>query len=487
MRRPTHISKLFTEDSISQLRTLADQAFSRAAGAPLLSGNSVRILKDAAENYPAWLDAMKAATKTIHFESYIIHADDIGDQFADVLIAKAREGVKVRLIYDWMGALGAASWFFWRRMRHAGVEVRCFNPPRFDSPVGWISRDHRKMLSVDGKIGFVTGLCVGRMWVGDTARGLEPWRDTGVVIEGPAVSALEDAFAAMWAAVGPPISQEERAAIAGSNLAAGDVALRLVSSFPSTAGLYRLDQLIAAIARRSIWLTDAYFVGTASYVQGLRAAALSGVDVRLLVPRSSDIPLVGSLSRLGYRTLLEAGIRVFEWNGSMLHAKTAVADGRWSRVGSTNLNLASWMGNWELDVMVEDVRFGQEMEEMYLQDLTNATEIVLSAKYKVSRTRKPTHQPIRKRGGRGSGGKAATGVIRIGNTVGAAITNLRLLGPAEAPILGTAALLLLALAAVVIRWPKVAAIPLGIFGAWMAIALIIKALRLRANHKPEEK
>jgi cardiolipin synthase len=121
-----------------------------------------------------------------------------------------------------------------------------------------------------------------------------------------------------------------------------------MASMPTIAGVYRLDQLIAAIARRSIWLTDPYFVGTTVYVEALKAAANDGVDVRLLVPRASDIPMMRAVSRAGFRGLLEGGVRIFEWTGSMVHAKTAVADGRWARVGSTNLNLASWMGtgNW---------------------------------------------------------------------------------------------------------------------------------------------
>ena len=135
----------------------------------------------------------------------------------------------------------------------------------------------------------------------------------------------------------------------------GEVALRVVAATSGTAGLFRLDTLVAALARKTLWLTDAYYAGTSAYVQALRAAARDGVDVRLLVPgRGSDIALMQAISRAGYRPLLEAGVRVFEWNGPMLHAKTAVADARWARVGSTNLNLASWIGNRELDVVVED-------------------------------------------------------------------------------------------------------------------------------------
>jgi cardiolipin synthase A/B len=148
------------------VRALADQAFSRAAGAPLIEANRVRLLKNATENYPAWLDAIRAAKHHIHFESYIIHEDDAGRKFAEAFLAKAREGVRVRLIYDWMGGFGKTSRSFWNHLRAGGVEVRCYNPPRLDAPLGWLSRDHRKTLTVDGRVGFISGLCIGKMWVG---------------------------------------------------------------------------------------------------------------------------------------------------------------------------------------------------------------------------------------------------------------------------------------------------------------------------------
>jgi cardiolipin synthase A/B len=151
---------------------------------------------------------------------------------------------------------------------------------------------------------------------------------------------------------------------------------------------FRLDQLIAAIARQRVWLTDAYFAGTTSYVQALRAAARDGVDVRLLVPNATDIPVLRPLSRAGYRPLIEAGVRVFEWNGTMIHAKTAVADDRWARVGSTNLNIASWLGNCELDAVVENAAFARQMEEQYLRDLSNATEVILDVRQKVRAPRR---------------------------------------------------------------------------------------------------
>jgi cardiolipin synthase len=456
------------------MRTLADQAFSRAAGAPLVSGNSIRLLKDAAENYPAWLNAIARATRSVHFESYIIHDDEVGERFADALVARAREGLRVRVIYDWMGGFGKTSHRFWRALRGGGVEVRCYNPPHVASPFGWLSRDHRKMLAVDGAVGFVTGLCVGRAWVGDPAGGIAPWRDTGVEIHGPAVGHIEHAFAQMWALMGdalPDVDHDSEAT------AAGDVALRIVATVPSMAGLLRLDLLVAAVARERLWLTDAYYAGTTAYVQALRSAARDGVDVRLLVPNGTDIPLLRPLSRSGYRTLLEAGVRIFEWNGPMLHAKTAVADGRWARVGSTNLNIASWLGNYELDVVAEDRAFARSMEGMYEDDLRNATEVVLDDRNRLQAQGSPRARPTASTDG--SGGRAAAGLLRIGNTVGAAIANRRVLEPVEARIMIVAALVLLAVGVVVAFFPRLLAYPIAAGAIWIGAALLYRGYRLQ--------
>jgi cardiolipin synthase A/B len=453
-----------------------DEAFSRAAGAPLVLGNSIRLLRDARENYPAWIDAIKSARKWIHFESYIIHDDETGRTFADLLAARAQDGVKVRLIYDWLGSIGNASRRFFRRLARSGVEVRCFNPPRFDSPFGWVSRDHRKMLSVDGRIAFVTGLCVGKRWLG--TRGAEAWRDTGVAIEGPAVVDIERAFAETWTYAGGTIPQTELVDEDAAE-SAGTVALRVVATEPSTGGIYRIDQLVAALARNSLWLADAYFLGTSSYVQALRSAARSGVDVRLLIPDASDIPVMRAISRAGLRPLLEAGVRVFEWNGSMMHAKTAVADGNWARVGSTNLNLLSWVGNWELDVVIEDKQFAREMEEAYLEDLSRSTEIVLEGKHpRPLIARKATRWRDRNRKS-GSASQTAARIARLSHAVGAAITNHRELGPAERVIMYWGAGLLAVVAAVAAYWPRVAAYPIAVLCAWIAASLLVRAFKLR--------
>jgi cardiolipin synthase len=456
---------------------LVEQGFARASGAPLVPGNDVRLLKDAAQNYPAWLEAIDAARRTIHFESYIIHDDETGQDFARVLMARARAGVRVRIIYDWLGGVGKASRRFWRDLRKSGVEVRCFNPPRLSSPFTWLTRDHRKMLAVDGQVAFVTGLCVGRAWVGDPARGLEPWRDTGIALRGPAVADLERAFAGMWALAGAPIPGAEQP-VKESMPPAGPIAVRVIASMPGTAELYRLDQLIAAAARRTLWLTDAYFVGTTLYVQSLRAAARDGVDVRLLVPGASDIWVLRGLSRAGYRPLLEAGVRVYEWNGPMLHAKTAVADGSWARVGSTNLNLQSWIGNWELDVAVEDEGFAGQMEDMYLDDLDRATEIMLTRRARVARTAPPPRATRRRPG---SAGRAAAGAVSLGSAMGAAMTGRRVLGPAEARIMGAAGVALLVLAVLATIWPRVIAAPLAVIATWLGVILLFRARTLHRD------
>ena len=161
----------------ASLRLLAEQAFSRTAGAPLVAGNRVTLLRDARENYPAWLEAIAGARDWIHFESYNINSDRTGWMFAEALAERARAGVRVRLLCDWMGSVSTmASRGFWRILTDAGVETRAFNPPRLDSPFTWLTRDHRKMIGVDGQVAFVTGLCVGDQWTGDPARGLDPWR-----------------------------------------------------------------------------------------------------------------------------------------------------------------------------------------------------------------------------------------------------------------------------------------------------------------------
>jgi cardiolipin synthase len=258
----------------------------------------------------------------------------------------------------------------------------------------------------------------------------------------------------------------------------GDTALRVVASVPASAELIRVDQLVAALSKHRLWLTDAYYAGTTTYVQALRAAAKDGVDVRLLVPNATDIPILQPLSRAGYRTLLEAGVRIFEWNGTMLHAKTAVADSRWARVGSTNLNIASWLGNCEMDIVVEDEPFARLMEQTYLQDLENATEVVLDARQKLRAPKQRRHRHSVLTSGGGSGGRAAAGAIRVGYAIGAAFTNRRVLEPVEARIMLSGGLLLLALAILFAFFPRLLAYPLVLVFTWISGVLLYRGCRL---------
>jgi cardiolipin synthase len=339
--------------------------------------------------------------------------------------------------------------------------------------MAWLTRDHRKALVVDNTVAFVSGLCVGCSWTGNSEKGIEPWRDTGIEIRGPAVAEVVRAFSRSWEVMGEPLPQEVLQN--GESDEEGSTSLRVIATEPETAGMFRLDQLVSAIARSRLYLSDAYFTGTTLYVQGLVAAARDHVDVRLLLPGTTDIAVLSPLSRVGYRPLLEGGVRIFEWNGPMMHAKTAVADGKWSRIGSTNLNLASWTGNWELDVAVEDNDFAQQMEDMFLEDLRNATEIVLRHK-KVVRDTVVSRKGKRRKPG--SAGRVMAGALSIGRASYAAVSNRRDFSRTEAKALLTASLFLFFLSAILYFFPNVIVIPVAILLIWTGIALAVRAIRL---------
>ena len=434
-------------------------------------------MRDAAEHFPAWLDAIRAAKHSILFESYLWEDDPVGREFAEALAERARSGVRVYVVYDWLGSFWAGA--LWTTLAAAGAHVRAFNPLRFDSPLGWLTRDHRKTIAIDGRVGFVTGLCVSARWNGDASRGMEPWRDTGVEIRGPAVAEIEQAFAKVWHACGGGALPSECLTVASAIEPQGDTRLRVIAGMPSATGTYRIDLAIASFARKHLWLTDAYFVGTAAYVQALAAAARDGVDVRLLVPGASDIPALSPLSRAGYRPLLQAGVRVFEWNGTMLHAKSAVADGYWTRIGSTNLNIASWMGNYELDVAIENAEFAAAMASQFEVDLQRATEIVLTRRNRVQRRDGDERPGSARRAMSGSAGRAAAGAASVGSALGAALTGRRVLDSAESGLLAKMGAAILALSIVAAIWPHFVAWPAAVIGGWLGVAWLAKAIALR--------
>jgi cardiolipin synthase A/B len=460
---------------IADLRTLADQAFNRAAGAPLVGGNHVDVLRDAAENYPAWENAIREAQHTIHVEMYIVHRDVTGRRFVDLLAQRARDGVKVRVVYDWFGCGFGPLFGLFKPLIDAGGDVRSFNPPSVTAVFGWIRRNHRKLIVCDGHIAFISGLCIGRMWEGKPEKHQEPWRDTGVSITGPAAAHAEHSFAESWRLAGGTIDDAslpnpEKAPIAGS------VNLRLIRTEPFTASNLRVDLAITSLARRQLWITDAYFVGHGPYLEALRRAAGDGVDVRLLLPRGSDVGWTVPISRTLYRALLEGGVRIFEWNGTMVHAKTAVADSRWARVGSTNLNMNSWIGNWELDVAIDDEDTARTLEAHYLADLEQSTEIQLDPR----RRPKPTAVrgvTTRKLPGR-TGQRVVRTVTGLSRSLGAAMTGNRPLEDFEYPPLLAFGTMLVVLALLAFFKPKVLAWPVAVMGMWAGLTLLVEAAQI---------
>ena len=458
------------------LDALAAEDFRRVAEAQHAPGNRVRLLRDGPETFGAWLQAIQAAKRSVWLENYIIQDDATGAAFARALIGAAGRGVAVRVLHDWLGCVRRTGPDFWQRLRAGGVEVRVYNPPHPLHPLRWISRDHRKVLCVDGDIAFTGGLCIGDDWSGDPARGIPPWRDTAVAIEGPAVAYVEAAFVDSWeAAAGLP--QRDVAPVTDTRARPGGVEVSVIAGRPDSQGLYRLEQLIAEIAERNLWLTDGYFVATTAYVRALAGAARAGVDVRLLVPGSSDWPLVGALSKSAYRPLLQAGVRVFEWNGPMLHAKTAVADGCWSRIGSSNSNLASWITNRELDVIIKDHALAARMEAMYETDMTNATEVVLA------RGRSGIPRPVAPDGhaqerAPAKAGRLLSGAIGLGSTLNASFTRRRQLDPTESLVVLGGGLVLLAFGALAIFLPRVIAWSVAAFALWPGAGLVVRGLRL---------
>jgi cardiolipin synthase A/B len=353
-------------------RTEAQRAIDRAAAARPIPGNRVALLQDGPEAYAAMLALIAGARRFIHFENYIFRADPTGWRFAEALAERARAGIAVRVLYDWLGCIGTRR-KYWRFLRGAGCEVRCFNPPRLFRPFRLLARDHRKLVVTDCGHAVMGGLCIGDEWAGDPAKGIPPWRDTAVLIEGPASQALDTAFQRVWALTGPPLPDDESA---GDVAAVGEASVRVVVGVPGRERAYRVLEYLAAGCRRRLWIVDAYLVPPPRLFEVLALAEKDGVDIRLLLPGSSDVPLVRNLTRIGYRDMLRAGLRIFEWEGVMMHAKTMVADGRWARVGTSNINASSLIGNYELDVVIEDPVLARTMEQQFRRDIAASVEVV---------------------------------------------------------------------------------------------------------------
>lgn len=476
-------------DDLDYIRQIAEQAFSRSAGAPLVSGNQVNLLFDSGENFPAWEAAIAAARESVMIEMYIFADNRFGRRLRDLLIERANAGVQVYLLYDWMGSLREHLRGFFKPIAAAGGKLCVFNPPSLSGGMSLFGRDHRKLIIVDQRLAFVSGLCASSVWEGNPEKEIAPWRDTGVSIRGPLVASAVASFVDSWHACGGSLPDELHMIEPPPS---GEVDARLIATKPDTANIMRLDLLIASFARRTLWLTDAYFIGTGVYLTALKRAARDGVDVRLLVPRSSDIGWIATVSRTQYRPLLEAGVRVFEWNGEMIHAKTAVADGRWARIGSTNLNLSSWVANRELDISIEDTAVATRLSERFLVDLENSTEVVLGG-----RRRRPVLSKAREKesfslsGASGnpiaSARAAARQAARIGDALSVVVRGTRDVDASEASSFLSIGLFLLALGLLIGFFPYLIVAPLVLVLAVSGIAVIAKSVTLyRARRKRRE-
>jgi cardiolipin synthase len=349
------------------------RALDRTAGSRAIPGNAVRPLADGPEIFPVIEDVIDRARRWIHFENYIVRHDRLGTHFADRLMAAAVRGVEVRVLYDSVGCLGTRPGF-WRRLRAAGVQVRSFSPINPLRPLRSFRRNHRKYVAADGLRAVTGGFCFGDEWAGDPGRGIAPWRDTGAEVRGPAVPALEQAFLRVWkAGGGEPPGYAPPADVAEC----GDVTVRVVEGVPGRWRMARVTQLLAAAAADRIWITEPYLVAPLPETEALASAARDGVDVRLLLPGRSDLPAIRAFTRVGYRQLLKAGVRIWEWGGAMIHAKTTLVDDRWLKVGSSNLNPSSLGANYELDLLVEGREAATQAAGWFLRDITDAVEIVL--------------------------------------------------------------------------------------------------------------
>jgi cardiolipin synthase len=352
------------------------RALDRATGARPIPGNIVRHIAISSDALDAMIEMIAGAQRTVHFENYIIHDDHTGSRFASAWAERARAGVRVRILYDAFGCRSTSS-AYWRELRSYGVDIRPFRPIWTSGPIEAFIRDHRKLLVVDGERAMTGGLCIGDEWAGDATAGRACWRDTMVDVCGPAVAALDSAFARMWARAGRPLPEDEISHVPEE---CGPSAVRVVEGLPGQSRIYRAVQLLAAAVTERLWITDAYLVAPPPLYASLVDAARSGVDVRLMLPGTSDVPIIRIFTRGGYRELLHAGARIFEYRGPMLHAKTFVGDHEWARVGSSNLNVSSLLGNYELDLVTERDGLTATLATQFLHDMAQSREIVLMAR-----------------------------------------------------------------------------------------------------------
>jgi cardiolipin synthase len=455
----------------------------RVSDAPLREGNRLALLKNGPDTYDDWLAAIAGAKRWVHLDNYIFENDEIGQRFSEALSAKAAEGVRVRVLHDWFGCMDVPR-SFWNGMREAGVEVKAVNPPASGPPLGAIRRDHRKLIAVDGEYASTGGVCIADGWMVRSKETGLPYRDTAVSVRGPVVADVNRAFTKLWGELVEELPDEERLD-PGKIEAAGETPARLVVQEPRRMRTLRMLELLTAGVQERLWITDPYFLSMPILTQSLMATARDGVDVRVLTPATNDIAWIGRASRAGYKQFLEAGVRIFEYGGPMIHAKTMVADGWWSKVGSTNLNFSSLVANWEIDLVVEDTDFAQQMEQLFEDDISNSREVRLEGS-----GRRPRVRPDREVDTSDSGARA--GVVGGGTGSGATISRVgtTLVQKGAAPLrthehalAAAASGALLGASLIGARFPRLVAWPLVTVGAFLGGLGVVRAARSKFSER----
>ena len=358
-------------------------------GSPLVIGNKVTLLQDGPATYRAMFAAIGKAQNHINLQSYIIDDDEVGQQFADLLLERQARGVQVNLIYDSVGSIGTPKAYF-DRLTQAGVHVLEFNPVNpleVKKPWKLNHRDHRKLLVVDGRTAFLGGINISSVNSGGSSVGaskgvVDPksgWRDTDVQIDGPVVAEFQKLFMQTWEKQHgePLVPKDYFPAIAPQ----GKEIVRAIGSTPDDPYSLIYLTLISAItnAEKQVHLANAYFVPDPQLTKALIDAAARGVDVRLILPSQSDSATVFHAGRSHYSELLKGGVKIYERHGTVLHLKTAIVDGVWSCVGSSNLDWRSALDNDEINAVMLGREFARQMQLAYEKDLAASDEIDLAS------------------------------------------------------------------------------------------------------------
>jgi cardiolipin synthase A/B len=356
------------------------QQIEKHVNTALALGNRIELLFNGDEVYPRlWAD-LQAARRLITWHVFWFKPGRLADRLHEILAERARAGVRILFLYDHFGAWGVDRAYF-ESLRAAGVEVHCFRSLQWNTLYKWQQRSHTRTVVIDGAIGYTGGFAIHDDWQGDGLHE-DQWRDTSVRMRGPAVHQLQAAFAADWVEatgqllVGDLVFPECVTHEDGSHRAA------LLYGAPSigSTDVERYFALTIHGARRSLFITNAYFVPDDDFRRLLREAVERGVDVRVLTPgANTDKPSTWYAGRCHYEELLAAGVRIYEYTPTMVHAKTIVADEVWSAVGTMNFDNRSMSLNDEVTVLIDDEQIGRTLHCRFLQDLEHARELELAA------------------------------------------------------------------------------------------------------------